>query len=60
MDKKIIFIDTNTGTWGDAHGIVFREVDDDDLFIIGEEMTDADRMEYGEKWGDAPLLDNGV
>lgn len=57
-----IYIDTMTGTWGDAEDIVFINAEDGPetamLLNTVENLSDSEIMEYGNKWGDAPILSN--
>lgn len=51
----MLFIDTSTGTWGNAEDIVFLH---DDFADELEDMSDSEIIELGNAWGDAPLLPN--
>lgn len=52
-----IFIDTNTGTWGDAYGIVFLSESDSEIFVEDvEDRSDREIINFGNENGDAPLL----
>lgn len=49
-----VFIDTKTGTWGDANDLVIVYMKEpSDLF----DLSDSEIVAYGNENGDAPLLD---
>lgn len=50
-----IWIDTQSGTWGDADELVIIEAEDGPaaamLVNTLENMSDTDIQDYGDKWG---------
>lgn len=64
MDKIVYYIDTHTGTWGGAEGIVTIEVERGaDSAMLSEtllNMSDSQIMDYGNRYGDAIILPPGI
>lgn len=52
-----IWIDTDTGTWGNAQDIVILDVDEVDLVDLGQ-MSDTDIIRFGQEHGDGLALED--
>lgn len=55
-----MFIDTSTGTWGNAEDIVFLDAEPgpEAAMLINtlENLSDDEIIAYGNRYGDAPVL----
>jgi hypothetical protein len=49
-----IWIDTDTGTWGNAFDMVLVDIEEEDLNALAE-LSDVERTAYGQKHGE-PVL----
>lgn len=58
---SFIWIDTQTGTWGRLDNLVVLGDSEVDAFLDSQEdMTDSEICQFGEDFGDALTLPNGM